>query len=143
MVILITRCGFLQKLVPSYHTKMCEFFVFEKRTFLKRAFAFHYKHAFWIFSLKTRILALESGTKCTLRSYLVYQLKHMFLVFKQHYMYFHTLFYPYVFIKKIENCCLNKHTKLPQFAHQFEGDMKMTCQVPHIAASSVLPRRLQ
>ena len=42
---------------------------------------------------------------------LVCKLKHMFLVFKQYYTYFHTLFYPHVFPKKIENYCLNTRIK--------------------------------
>ena len=34
---------------------------------------------------------------------LVQEFKHMFLVFKQHYMYFYTLFHPHVFSKNINN----------------------------------------
>ena len=45
------------------------------------------------------------------RPCLVCEFKHMFLVFKQHYTYFHTLFYSYIFPKKTENCCLNTCTK--------------------------------
>ena len=36
------------------------------------------------------------------RVYLVRVFKHMFSVFKQHYMYFHTLFYSYKFPKKLK-----------------------------------------
>ena len=45
------------------------------------------------------------------RGCLVYQLKNMFLIFKQYYKYFYTLVYSHVFKKKNENCCLNIRTK--------------------------------
>ena len=45
-----------------------------------------------------------------LRACLVHVFKHMFLVFKQYYTYFHTLFYPYVFPKKKNWKLLFKHT---------------------------------
>ena len=35
----------------------------------------------------------------------------MFLVFKQHYTYFYTLFHSYIFSKKIKKYCLNTRTK--------------------------------
>jgi len=37
------------------------------------------------------------------RPYLVEHLKHMFLVFKQHYIYFHILFHSHVFQKNTNN----------------------------------------
>ena len=38
-----------------------------------------------------------------LRVCLVHVFKHMFLVFKQHYTYFYTLFHPHVFLKNTKN----------------------------------------
>ena len=34
---------------------------------------------------------------------LVHALRQQFSVFKQHYMYFHTLFHPYIFLKNTDN----------------------------------------
>ena len=42
---------------------------------------------------------------------MVYEFEHMFLVFKQHYTYFYTLFHSYIFSKKIKKYCLNTRTK--------------------------------
>ena len=36
------------------------------------------------------------------RVYLVHDFKHMFLVYKQYYMYFHILFHPHMFSKKLK-----------------------------------------
>ena len=47
-----------------------------------------------------------------LRSRLVRKFKHMFLVFKQYYKYFHTFFHPHAFKKKkTKNYHLNTPTK--------------------------------
>ena len=50
--------------------------------------------------LKTACCCLQWNA--TFRGCLVYQLKHMFSVFKQHYTHFHTLFHPYVYSKKLK-----------------------------------------
>ena len=42
---------------------------------------------------------------------LVREFKHIFLVFKQYYTYFHTFFHPTHISKKTKKCCLNKRTK--------------------------------
>ena len=44
------------------------------------------------------------------RPHLVCEFKHIFSVFKQYYMYFHT-FSPTRIFKKIESCYLNTRTK--------------------------------
>ena len=53
-----------------------------------------------------RGLGIQTGTtfvSCrTIMACLVHQLKYTFLVFKQHYMYFHILFHPHIFPKKLK-----------------------------------------
>ena len=53
-------------------------------------------------------------SKKKLRSCLVWQLKHMFLVFKQYYMYFHIFFHLHVF----QNIFLNKKTHVFKCMYQ-------------------------
>ena len=56
---------------------------------------------------------------------MVHHFKHMFLVSKQHYTYFYTLFHPHLY-KKTENYCLNTRTK--QTLKILSN--KLTCIVP-------------
>ena len=49
--------------------------------------------------------ASHKGNK--IMTYLVHVFKHTFSVFKQHYIYFHTLFHPHVFSKNTNNVIIN------------------------------------
>ena len=73
-------------------------------------------------------------------SHLVHPLKHMFSVFKQHYMYFHIFFHPHVFPHMFLNTCfqfLSACTKHPLYVLRWQGpSMKTKICILHKKTSS-------
>ena len=73
----------------------------------------------WSKSLRTVLWNLESSDPHHMTYQHSYEfmaplytcLNTYFFIFKQYYIYFHTLFYLHIFFKKIKNCYLNTRTK--------------------------------
>ena len=60
---------------------------------------------------------------------MVPQLKEQFSVFKQHYMYFHTLFHPHVFLKNTNNVTRITLPNGPLNIHAFDFQFANTNKI--------------
>ena len=82
---------------------------------------FQSSDAYIIFSLSW-IKQLERGRRINIMSYLVWQLKHIFSVFKQHYTYFYTFFHTkHMFLSAYTNHPISTNftsQKCPQYSEQ-------------------------
>ena len=75
-------------------------------------------------------------------SCLVHQLNHIFSVFKQHYSYFHTVFFPQVFPKKTENGYLNASTKRPSNCNETKIEYRY-CSISTLKAIFLCEKKNQ